>query len=742
MFTRKPQHALAAAIGGLALVAAVAAGGALALSGNETITTIAGGARGPMRTIGDGGPATAALLYFPDGVARDKQGNLYIADTHNNRVRKVSPDGTITTFAGGGTAFPGDGGAATSARLAFPQGVAVDARGNVYITDQQTNRVRKVSADGKITTFAGRAASSALDIGDGGPATSALVQGPTGVAVDGQGNVYIAEDHRVRKVNPAGTITTIAGGRNRGFTGDGGPATSAELFWPSGLAVDKQGNLYIWDTNNKRIRKVSPNGTITTVAGTGTAGFSGDGGPATSAQLGGTVGGALQGLAVDGQGDLYIADGANDRVRKVSPGGTITTIAGSTTNGVCSGISFGGDGGPAVSAKLNCPTGVAVDGQGNLYIADRANNRVRKVGGSTSAATAAPKLTLGAASPQRLLDQQAITVTARCGKACSLTATGSVTIVGTRSVFGLTPARASLAAAGAARLTLRFTAAAQKRFRQRLKRGQRAQATITVKATDKARHTRTLKRTVAVQSATAAGAPTVSHAARGVSGPCSKTTAAMVMTDAKIGIDIVTGKTPIQQVLCGPFLGPGSSGMVASIAIPSCGFSIGWAVFRFDGSDWQLVLRQDHGASLAKVGSNIRETQGVLRPGDAHCFPSAQRSRIWHWSGKRLVSGAWKVISAGPKTVHLKSFLSPDGKVGSPSIRRRTRWSGAPPIRLGRMCTTPICTGAARSRSATAPPPTSASRTRLPKLPCSASASRSSFTASAAPPCDPASSAS
>jgi sugar lactone lactonase YvrE len=299
--------------------------------------------------------------------------------------------------------------------------------------------------------------------------------------VDAQGNVYIAEDRRVRKVNRSGTITTIAGSRNRGFSGDGGPATSAELWLPSGLAVDGQRNLYIADTWNRRVRKVSPAGTITTVAGTGRSGFSGDGGPATQAQLGGPAGGQLQGLALDAQGNLYIVDTANDRVRKVSPSGTITTVAGSVDTPGCN-SSFGGDGGPAMSAKLACPAGVAVDAQGFLYVVDRGNHRVREVGGSTPAPAAAPKLTLRAASPQRVLAQNGITITARCDRACSLVAGGSVKIVGTRYSFPLIRATARLSAAGSRKLTLRWSAATQRRFARLRRPGQRAQAVITVRA--------------------------------------------------------------------------------------------------------------------------------------------------------------------------------------------------------------------------------------------------------------------
>ncbi len=331
-----------------------------------TITTFAGNENWGFS--GDGGPAASAWLYDPHGVAVDSAGNLYIADTSNNRIRKVS-GGTITTVAGNGAyRFSGDGGAATSASLNLPYGVAVDSAGNLYIADFGNNRIRQVSG-GTITTMAGDG--NASFSGDGGPATSASLKWPEGVAVDSAGNLYIAdfENDRIRKVS-GGTITTVAGNGIGRFSGDGGPATSASLLTPSAVAVDSTGNLYIADASNRRIRKVS-GGTITTVAGNGNAGFSGDGGPATSASLLSPMG-----VAVDSVGNLYIADDQNDRIRKVS-GGTITTFAGNGNGG------FSTDGGPATSASLYEPYGVAVDSAGNLYIADYGNNRIRKVSGGT-----------------------------------------------------------------------------------------------------------------------------------------------------------------------------------------------------------------------------------------------------------------------------------------------------------------------------------------------------------------------
>jgi len=342
---------------GVTTVTALVATAALGGPGGATITTIAGS---PTATsLRDGGPATRARLSHPEQVAVDAKGNVYIADTRNARVRKIGPDGTITTIAGSGKMGPlGDGGPANAAGL-YPTGVAVDGKGRVYISDNAHERVRKVAADGTVTTIAGTGRVGPVT-GDGGPATSATLWNPHSVAVDGKGNLYIAgtSNQRVRKVSADGTITTIAGTGRPGFSGDGGPATSARLRNPYGVAVDGHGNVYIADRDNHRVRKVSLGGTITTVAGTGSHGYSGDGGPAIAARLN-----YPRGVAVDSHGNLYIADSQNFRVRVVS-GGTITTVAGTGTSGAS------GDGGPPRSAQLVYPTGVAVDGKGSLYISD------------------------------------------------------------------------------------------------------------------------------------------------------------------------------------------------------------------------------------------------------------------------------------------------------------------------------------------------------------------------------------
>jgi YD repeat-containing protein len=331
------------------------------------------------RVLGDGGPATAAQLNAPHGVAVDAAGTLYIADTDNHRVRKVAPDGTISTIAGDGTpGFGGDGGPATRAQLREPHGVAVDADGNVYIADSDNHRIRMVSPAGTITTVAGNG-DPGFD-GDGGPAASANLNYPVGVAVDAAGVLWIADtdNFRVRKVvpgDPVRTITTVAGTGSQGFSGDGGPATGADLENPWGVALDAAGNLYIADAGifvpreNDRVRKVAPDGIITTFAGSGTQGFAGDGDLATLAQLNYPAA-----VAVDGAGGVYVADRDNHRIRKVTAG-VISTVAGSDEPG------FGGDGGLATSASLLVPSGVAVNAAGDLFIADRGNHRIRKVSG-------------------------------------------------------------------------------------------------------------------------------------------------------------------------------------------------------------------------------------------------------------------------------------------------------------------------------------------------------------------------
>jgi uncharacterized protein (TIGR03437 family) len=287
------------------------------------VTTIAG--TGTAGYSGDGGEATEAQIHNPSALALDSSGNLYIADQFNSRIRKIT-GGAISTVAGNGTRGDfGDTGQATSAGISFPQGVGVDGAGNIYIADSANHKIRRVSTTGVITSIVG--GTFPAFAGDGGPANNAHINQPTGIAVDSAGNFYFTDlgNNRIRKVTANGTITTFAGNGVYGRLGDGGPATSANLNAPSGLALDAAGNLYIADTENGMIRKVTPDGIITTVAGTGINGFSGDGGPATRAMLN-----RPKGVAVDAAGLVYIADTFNSRIRVVSLNGTISTIAGNS----------------------------------------------------------------------------------------------------------------------------------------------------------------------------------------------------------------------------------------------------------------------------------------------------------------------------------------------------------------------------------------------------------------------------
>lgn len=331
------------------------------------ITTLAGtGTRG---SAGDGGPATSAQLSAPRTMAADAAGNVFVADTENHRIRKVDTSGTITRIAGTGVAgYSGDGGPATNAQLNNPHGVAVDGAGNVYVADSPNHRIRKISPAGIITTVAGTG--TAGYNGDGIPATSARLAYPKGVEIAPDGSLYIgdANNHRIRRVDASGEITTVAGSGVAGFSGDGGPATLARLNFPRNVAFDAAGNFYIADNDNYRVRRVDTSGVITTVAGTGVAGYSGDGGPATSAQLN-----QVRDVAVDGAGNLYIADQVNHRVRRVDPAGTITTFAGTGVGG------YNGDDRMAATAQLAGPRGVAVDSSGRVYIGDTGNHRIRRV---------------------------------------------------------------------------------------------------------------------------------------------------------------------------------------------------------------------------------------------------------------------------------------------------------------------------------------------------------------------------
>ena len=404
------------------------------IAANGTISTVAG--TGTAGFAGDGSAAAAAQLNGPFGVAVDAAGNLYIADTNNQVVRKVSGDGTISTVAGNGmTGYSGDGGAARNAWLNGPESVAVDAAGNLYIADTFNGRIRRVAVDGTISTAAG-VGSTGVYSGDGGPANLAGISLPTDVAVDRAGNLYIADfgngrvrvvsngliataagrndgaplmegeaavnvrlegptgvtvdpggstiyfvqagigsgtglavgNYKVWKVSTAGILSTFAGSGSPSYSGDGGAATAAQLSGPAGVAVAASGVVYIADTQNQRVRAVSPGGIISTLAGTGAAGFNGEIALPRTALLN-----LPHGMAADAAGNWYVADTANNRIRKVQPGGNLFTIAGNGN------ASYFGDGGPAIQSSVNQPQGVALDAAGNVYIADTLNHAVRKV---------------------------------------------------------------------------------------------------------------------------------------------------------------------------------------------------------------------------------------------------------------------------------------------------------------------------------------------------------------------------
>ena len=429
------------------------------VSSGGIITTVAGD--GTCCFSGDGGPATSAQLQTPFGVAVDGSGNLFVSDLYGSRVRKVSPTGIVSTVAGDGSyGLSGDGGPAVSAKLNAPTGVGVDGDGNVFIADYNNRRIRKVSPSGIITTIAGDGTCCAWYSGDGGPATNAPLIGPLGLSLDNTGNLFLTDFGVIREVSPSGIITTVAGGgkcylnpqdnsnrcddgspgaalsamilpvgvaadgagnlfiadRPGGtlirkvssdgiihvvagksgpccFSGDRGLATNAQLNDPSSVATDAGGNLYIADSKNGLIRKVSSDGSINTVAGAcsypddiwaacgitvdragnvyasdnaGTSKISPDGTRTKVADHG-------LGLAVDATGNLFIADQYNNVIHKVSPAGVTTTVAGTGTAG------FSGDGGPAAAAQLSFPVAIAVDQAGNLYIADSGNKRIRMV---------------------------------------------------------------------------------------------------------------------------------------------------------------------------------------------------------------------------------------------------------------------------------------------------------------------------------------------------------------------------
>jgi uncharacterized protein (TIGR03437 family) len=344
------------------------------------ISTVAG--TGSIGFSGDGGPAVNAMLGLPNGVAADNAGNIYIVDSLNNRIRKVDSSGIISTLAGNGVPlFSGDGGPATSAGFflcgtAQHQGVAADNNGNVYMTDCGDNRIRKIDKAGIITTVAGRGSLGQSGFsGDGGLATDADLSSPWGIALDNAGNLYIADtgNGRIRKVNTAGIISTVVGRGNGSVLGDGGPATNAQLANPSDVAVDNAGNIYVADVGNHAIRKVDTSGTIRTILHGAFGNCLSGTRPAASVDVGDAVG-----LAVDSAGNLFIADRSADCVHKLDTSGNVTSVAGGGINPVTDGV-------PATSVGLGAVAAVTLDPAGNLYLVENNSSRVRKVSASAPA---------------------------------------------------------------------------------------------------------------------------------------------------------------------------------------------------------------------------------------------------------------------------------------------------------------------------------------------------------------------
>jgi sugar lactone lactonase YvrE len=353
------------------------------LAQSEVVNTVAGNGEFGF-SLADG-IAISMTLKNPRGVSVDALGNFYFADSLNHRIRKVLPDGTSVSVAGRGAAgSSGDGGPATTAYLDSPNNTAMDALGNLYIAEKDSHRIRKVNSAGVITRFAGTSVPGFN--GDGIAAASAMLNEPLAIAVDRAGNLYIADsgNNRIRKVTVTGTISTVAGNGTAGYSGDGGQATLASLKSPQGVTVDSAGNIFIADYANYRVRMVNSEGIISTVAGTGAFGFSGDGGLATAAQLN-----FPQSVATDAAGNLYIADYGNNRIRKVTPDGIINTIIGTNILG------FSGDGGAASEAEIFHPMDLAVDEDGNLYFSDYGNLRIRKISRLGSDTTYFPQIAIG-----------------------------------------------------------------------------------------------------------------------------------------------------------------------------------------------------------------------------------------------------------------------------------------------------------------------------------------------------------
>jgi uncharacterized protein (TIGR03437 family) len=328
----------------------------------------------------DGGLATNAFLSTGP-VTTDPSGNVYVFDFFSNRVRRVSPEGILQSYAGDGKeGFAGDGGQAAVARFSGVAGLGTDSSNNLYIADANNERIRLVTSAGTVSTVAGRSHFA----GDGGAATAAILHRPVGVAQTADGSIYFTDrvNHRIRRIASDGTISTIAGTGDPGFGGDGGPAAQATLYFPDSLTIDSAGNLLVVDQNQRRVRKITPAGIITTIAGNGELAYSVDGGGALFSGFA-----YITGIAADATGNIFLSEGVANRVKKITPAGGMVTYAGASNNGRPSGIGFAGDGQAASQAVLANPTALAVDASGNLYIADILNYRIRRVDAATGTIT-------------------------------------------------------------------------------------------------------------------------------------------------------------------------------------------------------------------------------------------------------------------------------------------------------------------------------------------------------------------
>jgi sugar lactone lactonase YvrE len=339
----------------LGLASLLLATGTPAQAAGAIVSTLAGsGAEGSVD-----GPGDKASFLRPQSVAVDASGNVYVADRYSNKIRKITQAGVVSTLAGSGTVGSADG---VGAKASFnePVGVAVDASGNVYVADYANSKIRMVTSAGVVSTFAGSGAQGSAD----GPPATASFNLPTGVAVDTSGNLYVADfgNHKIRKVTPAGIVSTLAGSAVQGSID--GPGEKASFQRPQGVAVDASGNVYVADRHNNKIRKITPKGVVSTLAGSGAPGIAG--GPGAKASFNEPVG-----VAVDASGNVYVADYASSRIRMVTSAGIVSTVAGSGAQGSADGREY--------SASFFVPTGVAVDAAGNLYVADYGNQKVRKI---------------------------------------------------------------------------------------------------------------------------------------------------------------------------------------------------------------------------------------------------------------------------------------------------------------------------------------------------------------------------